>query len=78
MKRSGFLRRVVILIIFAWCMHHFVLSGSQYIEDEQQREFLYWFMFAVVGFGVVTMLAERLRSDSQSSGQGDRNDNNYR
>ncbi len=78
MNRSGFLRRVVILILFAWCMHHFVLSSSQYIQDAQQREFLYWLMFVCIALAVVTMFTERLAGEPETTTRGGRDDDNRR
>lgn len=63
MKKSGLLRRVVILIAFAIAFDQFVLSGSQYIAEAEPREFLKLFLWGATAFGIVTVLAQHLRGE---------------
>ena len=62
MNKSGFIRRVVILVVFAVCFERFVLSDGQYIAEASSREFLKLFLWGATGFGIVTLLAQRLGS----------------
>ena len=63
MKKSGFLRRVAILLLFAWCYARFLLSDGQFIQDPATREFLRWFLYAAIAWAILTMLAQHLNAD---------------
>ena len=71
MNKSGFLRRVAILLLFAIFYSHFVLKDSQLIQNEQAREFLHVLLYAAVAWGIVTMLADRLKRSSDEEEKDD-------
>jgi len=71
MNKSGFLRRVVILLLFVYFYSRFVLNNSQFIQDEQSREFLHVLLYAAVAWGIVTMLARRLKGRSDDDQEND-------
>jgi len=60
MPRSGFLRRVAILLAFAWFYARFVLGTSQFIQDPEKRLYLRWFLYAATVWGIITLLSDRL------------------
>lgn len=67
MKKSGVLRRVVILVAFAWAYAHFVLGNGLLIQDPQWREYLHWFLYAAVAWGVITLFADRIANRRDNS-----------
>ena len=67
MRKSGFLRRVAALFLFVWVYRRFVLEPGRFIHDPASCELLEYFLYAAVVFGIVTMLADRLRDDRDGS-----------
>jgi hypothetical protein len=70
-KKAGFLRRAIILLVFAFFYSRFVLDDSHFIENAHTRALLRMFLFAAVAWGIITMLAERLRKPSSSDREND-------
>ena len=58
-RKSGFLRRVAILIGFAWFMNAFVISDSQFITDPAQQGSLRLFMYLAIAWAIVTLFVQR-------------------
>lgn len=75
MRKSGVVRRAVILIAFAWAFSHFVLNGSQFNWSPKVREWLQWVLYGSVAFGVVTLFADRF-SDTAASTEAKNHDHN--
>ena len=59
MKRSGFLRRVFMLVAFGIFYSYFVIN-SQIIWNPEHRVWLHWLLIGAIGWGVISMLADRL------------------
>jgi len=57
---NGFLRRVAILFAFAVIYSKLVLNNPEFIPNPRQSEFLHWFMYGVIAWGIITMLSDRL------------------
>lgn len=74
MNKSGFVRRVILLLTFAWAYARFVLSDAQFIQNEQRREYLCWFLYAAVAWGIVTLLAQRMGKPWAKNNQREEDD----
>ena len=71
MGKSGFLRRVAILLAFAWFYATVVISNEEWFPDPQHREWLHWLLYGAITWGVVTMLADRLGCGLNPTGDED-------
>jgi hypothetical protein len=60
MKKSGCLRRAVILLAFGVFYSAFVISDGRIIPDTDQQKWLHWLLIGAITWGIVTMFAERL------------------
>jgi len=59
-SKSGFLRRVVILIAFGWFYAQIVLNTDALVANPEHRSLLRVLLFVAIGYGIVHMLAVRL------------------
>ena len=60
MKKAGFLRRVFILVLFGAGWSRLVIQNPEIIQDPDHAWWLQGFLYAAIGWGVATMLADRL------------------
>ena len=60
MSKSGFLRRVALLLGFGWFYSRFVLNSSHFNWSPEVRQWLHWILCAGIAWGVITLLADRI------------------
>ena len=66
MRKSGALRRVVILVAFAWGYSFLVLNSSLFMWSYETRQWLHWLLYGAVAWGVVTLFADRVSQSSKT------------
>ena len=74
MNKSGFLRRVVILLAFGFFYSVFVLSNSQISMDEDHRKWLHWLLIGTITWGIVSMWADRMAPPKDGKEEKDDNE----
>ena len=56
-RRSGVLRRVIVLGLFVWAFSRFILNGGHIQWTPEAHSGLMWLLYASVVWGVVTLFA---------------------
>ena len=66
MRKSGVLRRVVILILFACFYSHFVLDSSHFMWTDETRQWLHLLLYAAIAWGIITLFGDRFAERSNN------------
>ncbi len=59
-RKSGFIRKALILIGLCWLLTTFFLSNGQYIQNVEMRTFAQTAIAVMTGWGIITLLANRI------------------
>ena len=60
MRKSGFIRKALIMLGLAWLWFHFFLSGSQFIQSGHLRRVARVAVVAIAVWGVLALLSHRV------------------
>ncbi len=60
--RAGCLRRVGILLAFAWAYHRLVLGTDHFIPDPNARQYLLYLLIGATAWGIASLVADRLHA----------------
>lgn len=61
MRKSGFLRKAFLIAGIGYFFAQCFLSDSHYVGDPSKREMGIYGIYAIAAWGVVTLLANRMR-----------------
>lgn len=59
-RRSGFIRKTLILIALALLFTQMFLSGSHYLQSREMRDIVQMAIVVMTAWGIVTLFANRL------------------
>ncbi len=59
--KAGCLRRVALLLAFAWAFNRFVLDTDHFVPDPLARKYLFYLLAGATAWGIAHLFADRLR-----------------